>query len=1071
MSAGSNVEPSPDFLAGGGDMGALIRAYDWSTSPLGSPETWPQALRSALVICLNTPIVSAVHWWPDLRILYNDAYAPALAERHPWALGRPFHEVWAEIWDVLGPQIESVLKTGRGFSTERQLLKMNRRGLTEDTWWIYSFAPLYGNDGTIAGIFVTALDESAKVLAEHRVADEAESQRRMFDGAPGFICTMSGPEHVFDFVNAAHRRLFNSSDWIGKPVREAFPDIARQGFYELLDQVYRTGERVVLHGAPARYRLTPGAAETLIYMDFVYAPIIEGDSVVGIFCEGQDVTDAHAAQAALKDSEGRFRALVNATNNVVYRMSADWREMRTLDGAGFIADTDQPTSDWIDTYIPADERSRVREAIAKAIAAKSMFKLEHKVLRADGGIGWTYSRAIPLLGADGEITEWFGAASDVTDRKRNEARYRTLFESIESGFCVFDMVFDDEGRPIDYVFVEVNPAFAAQTGLTDAVGRRMSELAPGHEQRWYDLYGEVALTGAPLRVEDRAVALGRAYEIYAFRVGEPEQRRVAALFNDVTERKRSESRLHELNRTLENRVAERTTAYHRYRDIVEATTSPICAFDHEFRLIAFNKAHNDEFRRVNGFDTKLGDVFPDLFIPAQQPVMRAFMTRALSGERFTVTEEFGRPDLGQPLWEISYTPLLDESRAVIGAFHLATDISERVRIAADLALAQEQLRQSQKMEAVGQLTGGIAHDFNNLLGGISGSLEMLDKRLAAGRLAGAERYIASAQDAARRAASLTQRLLAFSRRQTLDPKAVDANKLVAGMEDLIRRAVGPSVELEFVQAGNLWMTRADPSQLENSILNLCINARDAMAPDGGRLKIETANRLLDDREARERDLLAGQYVSLCVTDTGAGMPREVIERAFDPFFTTKPLGQGTGLGLSMIYGFVRQSGGQVRIQSEVGKGTTMELYLPRHMGSEIETVETPESAAAGSNDGETVLVIDDEPILRMLALEVLAEAGYKSLEASDGPSGLKILQSNVRIDLLVTDVGLPGGMNGRQVADAARRVRPDLKVLFITGYAENAVVRSGDLEPGMEVMTKPFAINALSNRIRDMIDG
>ncbi|RYG31585.1 MAG: response regulator [Burkholderiales bacterium] len=398
------------------------------------------------------------------------------------------------------------------------------------------------------------------------------------------------------------------------------------------------------------------------------------------------------------------------------------------------------------------------------------------------------------------------------------------------------------------------------------------------------------------------------------------------------------------------------------------------------------------------------------------------------------------------------------------------DVSAQKARQAELEQTQEALRQAQKMEAVGQLTGGIAHDFNNLLGGITGSLEMLERRYAEGRLETVQRYIASAQDAARRAANLTQRLLAFSRRQTLDPKPVDINKLIAGMEELIRRSIGPTIALEVVGAGGLWPTRVDASQLESALLNLCINARDAMAPDGGRLTIETANKWLDDRMARERDLPPGQYVSLCVTDTGTGMPPDVVERAFDPFFTTKPIGQGTGLGLSMIYGFVRQSGGQVRIYSEVGQGTTMCLYLPRHIGKADEAGEPVAQEIVEPGEGETVLVVDDEPILRMLINDVLVENGYRALEAIDGQSALRILESDARIDLLVTDVGLPGGMNGRQVADAARRTRPDLKVLFITGYAENAVIGNGHLELGMEVLAKPFPITTLAARIRSLIE-
>jgi nitrogen-specific signal transduction histidine kinase/CheY-like chemotaxis protein len=398
------------------------------------------------------------------------------------------------------------------------------------------------------------------------------------------------------------------------------------------------------------------------------------------------------------------------------------------------------------------------------------------------------------------------------------------------------------------------------------------------------------------------------------------------------------------------------------------------------------------------------------------------------------------------------------------------DITDEKAAEAELAQAQEALRQSQKMEAIGQLTGGIAHDFNNLLAGIGGSLELLENRIAQGRLGGLERYIGAAQASARRAAALTQRLLAFSRRQTLDPKPTDVNKLVAGVEELIRRAVGPSIDVEVVGAGGLWQTRVDPSQLENALLNLCINARDAM-PDGGRITIETANKWLDERAAKQRELPPGQYISLCVTDTGTGMTPDVIAQAFDPFFTTKPLGQGTGLGLSMIHGFVRQSGGQVRIYSELGKGTTMCLYFPRFAG-EAEDADAPETPhAADPGHGETVLVIDDEPIVRMLIVEVLEEIGYTVLEAGDGPAGLKILRSDARIDLLVTDVGLPGGMNGRQVADAARTSRPDLKVLFVTGYAENAAIANGLLDPGMQVIAKPFAMIALGNKVREMIEG
>ena len=414
-----------------------------------------------------------------------------------------------------------------------------------------------------------------------------------------------------------------------------------------------------------------------------------------------------------------------------------------------------------------------------------------------------------------------------------------------------------------------------------------------------------------------------------------------------------------------------------------------------------------------------------------------------------------------------------EARQHLEALRFAAEtlearVEERTR---ELMAVEETLRQTQKMEAVGQLTGGIAHDFNNMLQGIGGSLDMMRRLLERGHVDRIGQYIAVAQAATSRAAALTHRLLAFSRRQTLDPRPTQANRLITSLEELIRRTVGPAIELETVLAAHLCPTLCDPNQLENALLNLCINARDAM-PDGGRLTLETANTWVDERAARERDIAPGGYVAISVTDTGTGMTPDVMARAFDPFFTTKPLGQGTGLGLSMIYGFAKQSGGKVRIYSKVGQGTTVRIYLPRHDGDAEKEEAQPAQVPAqvpGTKIAGTVLVVDDEVAVRMLVTEVLKETGYAAIEAADGSSGLQILQSNVRIDLLISDVGLPGSMNGRQMADAARQARPKLKVLFITGYAENTVIGNGHLDPGMHVLTKPFAMDALASRVEAII--
>ncbi len=402
------------------------------------------------------------------------------------------------------------------------------------------------------------------------------------------------------------------------------------------------------------------------------------------------------------------------------------------------------------------------------------------------------------------------------------------------------------------------------------------------------------------------------------------------------------------------------------------------------------------------------------------------------------------------------------------AASLERTVEERT---AELMASEAALRQSQKMEAVGQLTGGIAHDFNNLLMAISGSLELVSKRMAEGRFEDTARFVTMAQTATERATALTHRLLAFSRRQTLEPKATDVFALARDMEELIRRSVGPGITLRTVSSEPPWPVLVDPSQLENALLNLCINARDAM-PEGGDLILSISNVTLEDDTVLGPECTPGDYVRLSVTDQGVGMSEETIARAFDPFFTTKPMGQGTGLGLSMIYGFVRQSSGQVNISSKPGEGTTVSIHLPRYRGA---VAPEPRSEAHEPDPDRSrramVVIVDDEAPIRMLAAEALAEAGFDFVAADDGRSGLALLGATGSAELLITDVGLPGGMNGRQLADAARAIRPDLKVLFITGYAESAVLSGGDLEDGMYIMTKPFELKALARRVAAILDG
>ncbi|NUU01312.1 hybrid sensor histidine kinase/response regulator [Herbaspirillum robiniae] len=668
----------------------------------------------------------------------------------------------------------------------------------------------------------------------------------------------------------------------------------------------------------------------------------------------------------------------------------------------------------------------------------------------------------------------------------SRVRRQALFEAIDDGFCIIEFIDGPHGPLSDYVHVEANSGYERHTGIRGVVGKRLREIEPDHADTWLQVYGEVLRTGQTVRFEQEFVAAGRYIEVSATRVGPEEMRQVSVLFRDVTVRKKTEIALRENVQRVQ---------------LAMGAGAIIGTWIWDVKADQFSV--DEGFASAFGFDPEKGrsglsledvieTVHPDdragLAAAIKDALGRGgayahqYRTRRRDGLYYWL-EANGRVELAADGSPSQFPGVLidvegrraveaERDRAIAELRALNETLEQRVdeRTAA-LLNAEEALRQSQKMEAVGQLTGGLAHDFNNILAGIGGSLELMKIRLAQGRIGDIDRHVNGAQAAVKRAAALTQRLLAFSRRQTLDPRPSNLNQIVSGMHDLIGRSVGPAISVETVAAGGLWSAFVDVGQLENSLLNLCINARDAM-PDGGKLTIETANRWMDDRAAMQRGLQAGQYLSLCVSDTGTGMSPDVVARAFDPFFTTKPTGQGTGLGLSMVYGFAGQSGGTARIYSELGRGTMVCIYLPRYVGEEgtEEPVlrEDPSPTASGL---KTILVVDDEPLVRMVAVEVLQDLGYHVLEAEDGASAVKVMGAHPEIDLLITDVGLPNGMNGRQLADAVRVQRPELPVLFITGYAENAVLNHGHLERGMQVLTKPFAAEALGRRVGELVGG
>ncbi|MBB5049926.1 PAS domain S-box-containing protein [Rhodopseudomonas rhenobacensis] len=929
-----------DFLAGGGEMGALMRAHDWTATPLGPPESWPQSLRTVLRILLTTNHPMFIWWGDELIQFYNDAYRQTLGpERHPSALGQRGRDCWQEIWPIIGPQIAQVMGGGGPTWHENQLVPVTRHGRLEQVWWTYGYGPI-DEDGRVGGVLVVCRDVTRDYLAAAALRErEAELARVQQIGrigglevnlATGFHNRRS-PEYLVVHGLPPEAANETHADW----VRRIHPEDRDATERQFLDAI-----RGEARDYTAQYRIirpSDGATRWIAVRSVIERD--ENGRALRLVGAHTDVTEQVLAERASRQSEEAFRTLADALPNHVWSGGPDgmltWFNPRAYEYSGFHPG-ELDAGAWSRMVHP-DDAERTLKAWSRAVATGEPYENEFRLRRVDGVYRWFLARAVAARDEQGAIVRWIGTSTDVDDQKQIAA-----------------------------------------------------ELA-------------------------------------------------------------------KLNATLEQRVQDKT----RERDrIWNVSQDLLLVTDRDGGFLTLNPAWQ---RTLGWSETDLLTHTADwLEHPEDLGVTRAQMQKLAAGEATVRFENRLRHQDGSYRW-LSWTGVSDVDRN----YAVARDVTAEKVAAERLKATEEALRQSQKMEAVGQLTGGIAHDFNNLLTGIVGSLDLMQVRLDQGRADNLSRYINAAMTSANRAAALTHRLLAFARRQPLVPKSVDVHQLVVSLEDLLRRTIGEAIDLEVAAAPGLWPTLCDPNQLESALLNLAINARDAM-PEGGKLTIACNNVRFGGLNVELPALLPGDYVCIRVTDTGCGMSPEVAARAFDPFFTTKPIGQGTGLGLSMIYGFAQQSGGHVRLHSEPGRGTTAKLYLPRDHGEIAGAPEAAKGGAAHVANGEAVLVVEDEPVVRGVIVEMLQEQGYRAFEAVDGPSGLALLQRE-RIDLLVTDVGLPG-INGRQLADQARQSRPDLKVLFMTGYAESAAIAGGFLEPGMELIAKPFDLDDLLARIKQLIE-
>lgn len=963
----SDVEfekPGLEFLDGGGEAGALVLSQDWSLSPLGSPEHWPQSLRSVVGLLLNSKFPMFVAWGPDLGFLYNDPYAEILGSKHPAAMGQPFQQVWAEIWNDIAPLVDAALRGKASFS-ENLPLRVIRKGYEEDAWFTFSYSPVRDESGTVVGMFCAVAETTKSVLddrrqtfrlhLEERLRDVATADEIMAIAAGSLGRALNVARVGYGEIDQAEQHVMVHRDWTDGRIGSVAGRHRMDDFGPPIIAELKTGRPMFVDDVTSDPRVTgsAGAFAAISTRSVLAVPLVKG---------------------------GRFTALLYLHHTEARRWTAE------------------------ETALATDVAERTWASVERARAEASL--------------------------------------------RRRETRLRAVFDQAAAGFARTDLT----GR-----FLEVNDRYC------EIVGRSREELL---ESRMHDLTHTDDLT-ANVPLFEAASSTGHSFDIEkryvrpdggsvwvrngvsALRSTEGVVEGILAVSIDVTARKKAEQDLTRLNETLEQRISEAVAAQREADALYHAyfSNSPEALFvigvepDGSFVVEETNPAHEAavgmQLKDIRG--KRVDDILPE---PAAKLILKTYRHVVKVGTVYQYREEY---DLdGDPQhWDTSIVPVHDEHGRVVRLIGSSRNVTRQV-------VAEEALRQSQKMEAMGQLTGGVAHDFNNLLTPIVGALDVLQRNGVGGERE--QRLIAGAAQSAERARTLVQRLLAFARRQPLQPVAVDLPRLVAGMAELISSTSGPQIKVVVDASQDLPSAKVDPNQLEMAILNLAVNARDAM-PEGGTLRISVEAATVG-RQHRSH-LKPGRYLLLSVADTGIGMDGTTLARAVEPFFSTKGVGKGTGLGLSMVHGLAQQLGGAVNILSTVGVGTNVELWLPQDgslpIGPEAESARQSEQSSRG-----TVLLVDDEDVVRLSTADMLIELGYEVVEAASAEEAIRLLNRGLDTQLIITDHLMPG-MSGTELARTIQSERKGINVLVISGYAE-----SDGVAPDLPRLAKPFRHSELA---------
>lgn len=922
--------------------------HDWAATPLGPVHTWGPSLRSVVSLMLHSDLPMALLWGRAGVMLYNDAYITIAQQRHPGSLGMSVFDAWPEVAAFNRSVMDECLGGGTQRYTDQEFTFL-RRGAPEQVWLDLNYSPVAGDEGTPAGVLAILTETTDRVRADRHAQSERERLRAMFAQAPGFMCLLSGPEHVVHQANPAFTQLVGGRELIGQRLIDALPELVEQGFMEPLDTAYTTGQSFVAEGRAVRLKRAQGAVLETRFVDFVYQPLRnDAGSVIGIFVQGSDVTDKHAAQEALRQSERQFRSLAEAIPHPAWNAGPDGRVFWVNDcmtqACGLQAQ-ELMGGDWTVAVHP-DE----------APAASS---------------GWTAARARGLP-------------------------YQT----------------------------ELRMHCAAADG--DAAG-----LSGAKAYRWH------LVRAVPVHGEDGGI------------------QHWVGTHTDIHDQKSAARMLANLNQLLEQQLAERTADRDR---MWELSTDVMVVTDLSGHVLSANPA----FTQVLGWTSGelLGRELRSLEHPDDLHLCAPLLAPSEGATTLRWESRYRHSDGRYRTLE--WTAVKD-AQYIHG---VGRDVTADRAAAATLRRTEAALYQAQKMETVGQLTGGVAHDFNNLLQVISGNLQLLSRL---GRLdERSAKFVANALSGVQRGAKLASQLLAFARRQPLEPRAVHLGHFMAGMQEMLGRTLGETVEIAATCDDDLLHCAVDPAQAENALLNLVLNARDAMAQGSGRITLRAANAQLDEAFVRAHPGLdAGAYVMLSVADNGSGMSPDVLARVFEPFFSTKPDGKGSGLGLSMVYGFVTQSGGHICIDSAQGKGTTVRLYLPC---TAAPAEEPPANIAAPELRGSgTILVAEDDDAVRMAVVEMLTHLGYQVLQARDAASALAIVESGEHIDLLFTDVVMPGPLRSTDLARRTRERLPGVAVLFTSGYTRQAIEHDGRLDAGVELLSKPYTEEALAQKVASVL--